>query len=106
MPSEFHVTPTMKKDYKFDYKPFTHGVTGAKSDFLGTTETLSSYVLTVSPTGPTISADSLTDTNTSVTYWITGFTVNVTYTVLIHVITSGGREDEKEMRFICKARPE
>jgi len=45
--------------------------------------------------GLTNNSDSLTDTNTSVTVWLSGGTVGVDYSVACKIVTSAGRTDER-----------
>lgn len=83
-------------DYTFDWKPLTHGVSGATSDWLATGETISSYTVTVE-TGLTKDSDSQADG--IVTVWLSGGTVGTTYRVECEITTSAGRKDERSMWF-------
>jgi len=58
-------------DYKFDWKAKTNG-SGA-TDWLAVGETISTYTVTADA-GLTKASDSKTDTNTSVTAWLSGGT--------------------------------
>lgn len=91
--------PDARLDYKFDWKPLTNGTPGGVSDWLRNTETISSFTLSVSPTGAVgnlaVDASSLTDSNTSVTAWLTDGVVDVRYAITCHIITSDGREDDR-----------
>lgn len=79
--------PQAVLDYKFDWLPFTHGVDGAATDYLAAGETIISAVVTA-PTGIVVDSYSITDTNTSVSAWISGGTVDTDYEIICHVHTS------------------
>lgn len=94
-------TPGAILDYKFDWKPLTHGVAGADSDWLAVGETISSAVITILPsvlvTGLILDSQALTDTNTSVTVWLSSGTVGVDYTVKCKIVTNAARTDERTL---------
>ena len=93
--TEFVKDPQAVLDYKFDFKPLTHVVYGAASDYLATAETIVSAVVT-GETGITIDSSSITDSSTSVTAWISGGTVGESYKVTCHIHTSvGSRVDDR-----------
>lgn len=79
-------------DYAFDWKPLTHGVSGATSDWLATGETISSYTVTAE-TGLTKDSDSQADG--VVTVWLSGGTAGINYKVACLIATSAGRTDER-----------
>lgn len=83
-------------DFKFDFAPLTNGREGADSDWLGSGETISTHTVTVD-TGITKDSDSITDSNTSVTVWLSGGTVGQKYRVNCKIVTSDGREEERSM---------
>ena len=87
--------PQAVLDYKFDWKALTNG--SGDSDWLDTGETISSATVTVE-TGLTKDSDSITDTNTSVTVWLSGGTANSVYTVACRITTSDSRTDERTIR--------
>lgn len=93
--------PDAVLDYKVDFAPETNGRIGALSDWLQPGETLSSHTVTAD-SGITVDSSSLTDTDTSVTVWLSGGTVGATsttvYSVVVHVVTSAGREDDRTFR--------
>lgn len=68
-------------DYGFDW-----------SDWLGTTETISTSTWTI-PTGITKISDSKTDTLTII--WISGGTHGTNYPIVNHIRTNANREDER-----------
>ena len=92
MAARFTKDPQAVLDYKFDWKALTND-TGS-SDWLATSETISSKTVTAS-SGITVDSSSITDTNTSVTVWLSGGTVGVEYTVTCQIVTSAGRTDER-----------
>jgi hypothetical protein len=88
-------------DFAFDWKPLTHGFPGAKSDWLATGETISSYVITV-PTGITLETEgdyAQSESDGKITYWLTGGTAKTWYTVACKITTdsSPARIDERTM---------
>ena len=84
MPKAFRIDPDAVKDYVFDW-----------TAFLGA-DTIANYVLT--PVGDvTILSDSKTDT--AVTVWVGGIDDGATGSVVCHVVTAAGREDDRTMTF-------
>ena len=79
--------PQAVLDYKFDWLPFTHGVDGAETDYLASGETITAAVVTA-PTGITVDSYAITDTNTSVSAWISGGTADTDYEIVCHIHTS------------------
>lgn len=86
--------PNAELDYKFDWKALTNGVDGARTDWLDTGETISTYTVTVA-TGITKVSDSKSDSDTSITVWIKGGTAGTDYDVTCQIVTSDGRTDER-----------
>jgi hypothetical protein len=101
MPATFEKDPSAKLDYKFDFAALTNG--SGDSDWLASGETISSYELDPA-TGITVDSDDLTDSNTSVTIWVSGGDAGKSYTVTCKIVTSAGREDERTMTFRVKNR--
>lgn len=99
--SQFIKDPEAVLDYKFDWAASTNG-TGV-SDWLASGETISSRTVTVE-SGLTKDSDSLTDTNTSVTVWLSGGTAGTVYTVTCHIVTSDNRTDERSITIHCLDR--
>ena len=96
----FTKDPDAVLDYKFDWKPLTNGTEGGISDWLETSETISTRTITITPTGTgalTKNSDSLTDTNTSVTVWLSAGVDGVDYTVACKIVTSTARTDERSI---------
>lgn len=82
-------------DYKFDWKALTNG--SGTTDWLDTAETITSATITITPTDLTKDSDALTDTDTSVTFWLSAGTAGVDYTVACKIVTSDLRTDERTM---------
>ncbi len=80
-------------DYTFDFAADTNNT--GDSDWLDTanSETISSYAITAQ-SGITVDSDSRTDSNTSVTVWLSGGTAGSTYTVACKIVTSASRTKE------------
>lgn len=73
--------PDAVLDYPFDW-----------SDWLETSDTIASYVITVA-SGLTLDSDS--NTTTAVVPWLSGGTAGTTYTVACSITTADGRTDER-----------
>ena len=101
MPSIFLKDPNAVLDYKFDWKAETNG--NGDSDWLASGETISSKTVTV-PDGITKDSDALTDTNTSVTIWLSGGTAGVDYEVACKIATSASRTDERTIKIQVRER--
>ena len=86
--------PQAELDYKFDWAPLTNEAPGAVSDWLASGETIESYTLTIAG-GITNVSDSRTDSNTSVTVWLSGGSAGREYRVTCHIVTSAWREDDR-----------
>jgi len=84
-------------DYKFDFAPLTNGQEGANNDWLESGETISTHTVSVLDAGITKDSDSITDSNTSVTVWLSGGTVGNKYRVNCEIVTSSGRTDQRTM---------
>jgi hypothetical protein len=93
--------PDAVLDYKFDWKALTNG-TGT-SDWLAAAETISTKTITPS-NGITVDSSALSDTNTSVTVWLSGGSAGSNYTVACKIVTSAGRTDERTMTIQCRNR--
>lgn len=93
--------PSAVLDYKFDWKSLTNG--SGTSDWLATGETISSKTITAGA-GLTVDSSSITDTNTSVTAWLSGGSAGTDYTVACRIVTSDGRTDERTITIQCRDR--
>lgn len=93
--------PQAVLDYKFDWKALTNG--SGESDWLAAAETISVRTVTV-PTGLTKDSDSITDTATSVTVWLSGGTAGQEYAVTCHIETSAGRKDDRTVTIRVQQR--
>lgn len=83
-------------DFKFDFAPLTNGQDGAESDWLATGETIASHTITAA-TGITVDSDSITDSNTSVTVWLSGGAAGTKYRLNCEIVTSDGRTEQRSM---------
>ena len=79
--SSYIKDPQAMLDYVFDWEPW-----------LATGETITASTITAT-TGITVDSD--TFTNTAVTYWLSGGTLNARYTIINHITTSAGRQDDR-----------
>lgn len=85
--------PGDKLDYKFDFANTTNG--GAEADWLTSGESIASYTITAD-TGITVVSDSLTDSNKSVTVWLSGGTAGQRYKVVCQITTDSSPTRIKE----------
>lgn len=85
MASRFTKDPSAVLDYKFDW-----------SSWLAAGETISTRTVTPA-TGITVDSSSITDTNTSVTVWLSGGTAETEYTIACKIVTSAARTDERTL---------
>ncbi len=89
MATQFTKDPQATLDYQVDW-----------SDWLGA-DTIATSTWTV-PTGLTKTDESKTDT--SATVWLSGGTAGQIYTVMNHIVTVGGRTDERSFRVFVQDR--
>lgn len=101
MTDTFIKDPSAVLDYKFDWKALTND--SGTSDWLASGETISSKTITAS-SGITVDSSSITDTNTSVTVWLSGGSAGNNYTVACLIVTSAGRTDERTITIQCRDR--
>lgn len=101
MSHRFLKDPNAVLDYKFDWKALANG--SGDSNWLADGETITSKTVTPA-TGITKDSDTLTDTNTSVTVWLSGGTAGVDYTVACRIVTSAGRTDERTVTVMVRQR--
>jgi len=88
--------PDAVLDYKVDLAALTNGSWGS-TDYLQSGETISTATVTAT-TGLTVDSSAITDTNTSITAWLSGGTLNVTYEVTFHFTTSLNRTDDRTIK--------
>ena len=93
--------PDAVLDYKFDWKALTNG--NGSSDWLGSLETIASHTIDADA-GITVDSSAQTDTNTSVTVWLSGGTANTEYAVRCEIVTSESRTDERTMMISVRER--
>ena len=90
----FRKDPDSVLDYVFDWKALANG--RGDRDWLESGETISTRTVTVD-SGITKDSDSITDTNTSVTVWLSGGTAGQNYKVVCRIVTTASRTDERTM---------
>ena len=101
---EFIKDPDAVLDYKFDWAADTNGSDDPyATDWLADGEIISSKVVTVA-SGLTKDSDSLTDSDTSVTVWLSGGTDDTRYSVACKIVTSESRTDERTIIIYVKHR--
>ena len=108
--SEWVKDPDAVLDYKFDWKALTNG--SGISDWLGAAETINAventgWTITITPvTASPLTKDSSarSDSDTSVTVWLSGGLAETEYKVACEIVTSGGRTDERTMKIKCEER--
>lgn len=95
--------PDATLDYKFDWANTTNG--GFESDWLASGESIASYVIDADA-GITIDQDGLSDSNTSVTVWVSGGTVGTRYAIRCEITTdnSPARVDERTIYLTIEER--
>jgi hypothetical protein len=99
MADTFIKDPSAVLDYRFDWKAQTNG--SGQRDWLAAAETISTKTITPS-TGITVDSSSLTDTNTSVTVWLSGGSAGTDYTVACKIVTSAARTDQRTITIRCR----
>lgn len=92
MPRQFTKDPQAVLDYKIDW-----------SAWLASGETISTSTWTV-PSGITDDSDSITDSNTSTTIWLSGGTADTDYDLINHIVTSEGREEDRTITIGVRQR--
>lgn len=85
----FTKDPDAVLDYRIDW-----------ATWLGV-DTISTSTWTV-PAGITKFTDSKTTTTTTI--WLSGGTAGETYSVKDHIVTAGGREDERTLTIVCESK--
>jgi hypothetical protein len=93
--------PEAKLDYLMDFAAKTNNRPGAISDYLqvvGGESIVSATVVSSKPAELVVVSSALTDANTSVTFWLDGGTVGKEYIVVVSIITSMGREDDRSVK--------
>ena len=101
---EFIKDPDAVLDYKFDWAADTNGSADLDAtDWLADGETISSHTI-IAEAGITVDSSSLTDTNTSVTVWLSGGTAGEHYLVTCRIVTSDSHTDDRTIKFSVKQR--
>jgi hypothetical protein len=90
MAIKFTKDPDAVLDYVLDW-----------SEWLVTGDTISAATSTPDSG---ITVDSTSHTTTGTTTWLSGGTAGTTYSVVVHVTTADGREDDRTMTIVVKDR--
>lgn len=91
--------PQSVLDYAVDWAALTNG-TGA-SDWLATGETITASTWTV-PSGITQTTPAPSFTDTVATIWLTGGTLDLSYSVTNHITTNQGRQQDRTITLIVR----
>lgn len=89
MARDFVKDPAAVLDYQFDWSAWLAG------------DTIATHTVTATA-GLTVGAHS--HTNTAVTVWLEDGTANQRYTVTCHIVTAGGREDDRSIEVTVMER--
>jgi len=88
----FTKDPQAVADYKLDW-----------SQWLPTNDTIANSTFTVvDPGAQGVVVDDTAFTSTTATVWLSGGLAGVRYTVTNHIVTAGGREDDRSLRITVK----
>ena len=101
MYEEFLKDPDAVLDFVYDWAPYTNS--SKLTDWLAASETIVSTVITPE-TGITEDSNSITDSGTTVTAWLSGGTDGSDYNVACAIVTSDGREDERTITVVVRER--
>lgn len=85
--------PDAVLDYVWDWRLNTNRSEG--TDWLASGETISSHTVVVESGDVTVDSSGLTDSDTSVTAWISGGTAGTTAHVRCRITTSAARTDDR-----------
>ncbi|MGW4719809.1 phage fiber-tail adaptor protein [Nocardia sp. NPDC004260] len=92
--------PAAVLDYKFTWGQ----VHLDEPPWLQDGETVQSHSITISPSGLTVESSDITDSAKAVTVWLSGGTLNTTYTVRCQVVTSASRTETRSMTISVQNR--
>ena len=95
----FRKDPNAVLDYKLDYANTRNG--GAVKNWLEVGETISTHTV-IAPDGITVDSSSLTDNASSVTVWLSGGTVLISYLITVRIVTNLNRTDDRS--FVVRVR--
>jgi hypothetical protein len=93
--------PEAKLDYLMDFAAKTNNRPGATTDYLQVLDSetiVSATVVSSKPTELVIVSSAITDSNTSVLFWLDGGISGKEYIVVVSIITSMGREDDRSVK--------
>ena len=88
---KFVKDPNAKLDYTIDWSAW----------LAANTDTISAATVPTAPAGLTIQSP-VTFTATQTTVWISGGTAGSSYDVAVHIVTAGGRQDDRTITITCK----
>ncbi|WP_228002126.1 phage fiber-tail adaptor protein [Nocardia australiensis] len=92
--------PQAALDYKFSWGEVHRG----DPPWLQPGETIQTETITVSPSGLTVESTDITDSGRAVTVWLSGGTVNTSYTVRCRIVTNSSRTDVRSMTISIQNR--
>lgn len=101
MAQRFTKDPDAVLDYVFDFAAATNG-TGS-TNYLESGETISTAII-APDAGITVDSSSITDSNTSVTVWLSGGTIDSEYDVTCRINTSANRTDDRTITISVKQK--
>lgn len=93
-PNRFNKDPDAVLEYKFDWAALTNG--SGQTDWLASGEIINTFTITA-PSGITVDSSLKTDSDTSITVWLSGGTAGEMYNIICHIVTdnSPAREEDK-----------
>ena len=99
---KFKKDPNAVLDYIIDFAAYSNG--RGPEDYLQEGETISSTEVFSSPEGLVVDSFSISDSNTSVTIWVSGGTLDETYRVTCRIVTSNSRTDDRSISIKIEER--
>ena len=82
----FKKVPSDVSDFKFDFNGVGNSSEDAESNWLASGETIVSFTVSAEA-GITVDSSSKTDSDTSITVWLSGGTVGTTYDIVCTITT-------------------
>ncbi len=99
--TRYEKDPNEILDYKFDLANKANG--GTLDNYLAVGETILSFT-TIIETGLTEDSSGITDSNTSITIWLSGGVALEDYVVEANIVTSAGRTVSRSIIIECRDR--
>lgn len=93
--------PEAKLDYLMDFASKTNNRPGATTDYLQVLDSetiVSATVVSSKPAELVVVSSTISDSNTSVLFWLDGGLVGKEYIVVVSIVTSLGREDDRSVK--------